>query len=47
MEMTDIVDNSLTWLRDKDKNVQKRGVKILSALAQTGGHILRHSMSNR
>jgi len=46
VELTDIVDNGLTLLRDKNKNVQNRGVKILSALAQTGRHILRHPVCN-
>jgi len=47
MELTDIVNDSLDLLRNKSKNDQKRGVKILSALARTGRHILRHPMCNR
>jgi hypothetical protein len=42
VELTNIVAERLTWLRDQNEDVQKRGIKILSALAQTGKHILRH-----
>ena len=42
MNLTRIVADSMTSLRNKNNNVQKRGVKILSALAQTGKYILHH-----
>ena len=42
VELTNIVADSLSWLRDENENVHKRGVNILSALAQTGKHILHH-----
>ena len=39
---TNIVADSLILLKDEKENVQYRGVKMLSALAQTGEHILCH-----
>ena len=36
VELTNIVRDALTLLEDKNKKVQKRGVKILSVLAQMG-----------
>ena len=42
VELTKIVADRLTWLEDQNEAVQKRGIKIISALAQTGKHILRH-----
>ena len=47
VELTNIVTDSLTWLRDKKEAVQRRGVKILSALARTGKHVLRHPEGDR
>ena len=47
VELTSIVNDSLTWLKHRNKNVQNRGVNILSALAQTGKHILRHPLCDR
>ena len=47
VELTNIVASGLVWLRDTDENVQKRGIKIFSALAQTGKHILRHPECGR
>ena len=47
VELTSIVEGSLTLLEDKNKKVQKRGVKVLSALAQTGKHSLHHPACNR
>ena len=39
LELAPIVISSVTRLQDKDKGAQKKGVKVLSALAQTGEHI--------
>ena len=47
VELASIVKGSLTLLGDKNKKVQKRGVKVLSALAQTGKHVLHHPACNR
>jgi hypothetical protein len=47
VELTSIVKGSLTLLEDKNKKVQKKGIKILSALAQTGEHSLRHPVCDR
>ena len=47
VELTRIVRDSLTLLEDKNEQVRKRGVKILSALAQTGKPILRHPVRDR
>ena len=47
VELTRIVRDSLTLLEDKNEQVRKRGVKILSALAQTGKPILRHPVCDR
>ena len=47
VELTKIVADRLTWLRDKDEDVQKRGIKIISALAQTGEQIVRHPACDR
>ena len=47
VELTSIVNGSLTLLRDENNNIQKRGVKILSALAQTGKQIMGHPLCDR
>lgn len=39
-ELASIVVDSVSRLTNKNKNVQKKGVKILAALAQTCKHIL-------
>ena len=38
LELTPIVIRCVTHLQEKDKGAQKKGVKVLSALAQTGEH---------
>ena len=47
VELTNIVRDALTLLEDKNKKVQKRGVKILSVLAQTGMYISCHPVCDR
>ena len=47
VELTSIVNHSLTLLEDKNKKVQKKGVKVLSALAQMGKHSLHQPACNR
>ena len=49
LELAPIVISSITRLQDKDKGTQKKGVKVLSALAQTGKHIsdMQRETTNR
>ena len=47
VELKKIVVGSLKMLRDRNENVQRRGVKTLSALAQTGKHVSRHPEGDR
>ena len=42
LELELIVANNMVCLKDKDKNVQKKGVKVLAALAQMGKHVFSH-----
>ena len=39
LALTPIVVGSITRLKDRDKGAQRKGVKVLSALARTGEHI--------
>ena len=42
LELRLIVADNMVHLKDKDKNIQKKGVKVLAALAQTGKHLFSH-----
>ena len=44
LELTPVVSSNMARLTDKKEKVQKKGVKVLTALAQTGERVIRSAV---